>query len=53
MGIDGLTDKIPVIKKLMFEDVADVQPMLRTCLADVVSSFTLLKTLREPLSKVS
>ena len=46
MGIDGLTDKIPVIKKLMFEDVADVKPMLRTSLAKCGIKFYIVKNFR-------
>ena len=46
LDIDRLKDKIPLIKELMFEDVADVQSRLKTYLAECGIKFSIVKNFR-------
>ncbi len=46
LDVDRLKDKISLIKKLMFEDVADVQPRLKTYLAECGIRFSIVKNFR-------
>jgi HTH-type transcriptional regulator/antitoxin HigA len=46
LDIDRLKDKIPLIKELMFEDVAAIQPRLKTYLAKCGIKFSIVKNFR-------
>ncbi len=46
LDIDKLKDKIPLIKELMFEDVAAIQPRLKDYLAECGIKFSIVKHFR-------
>lgn len=46
LDVGRLKDKIPLIKNLMFEDVADIQPRLTSHLADCGIRFSIVKNFR-------
>ena len=46
LDIDRLKDKVPLIKELMFEDVAAIQPRLKTYLAECGIKFSIVKNFR-------
>lgn len=46
LDIDRLKDKIPLIKRLMFEDVAKIQSQLKTYLSECGIRFSIVKNFR-------
>lgn len=46
LDIDKLKKKVPLIKELMFEDVAKVQLRLKSCLAECGIKFSIVKHFR-------